>query len=103
MQLAVVEQGQPHAVDVVARGRAEQAHRLHLSGMPWEDIATEVGYASGRVAAMSVTAWLEKVAVEQGPEHRRQALQLELDRLDALQAAFWSAAMQQDLTPPRWS
>ncbi|WP_375504796.1 hypothetical protein [uncultured Jatrophihabitans sp.] len=98
MQLAVVEQdhGPQHAVEVLARDRAEQAHCLHLSGLPWTDTARETGYASGRVAALAVTAWLERVAVEQGPEHRRQALQLELDRLDALQAAFWPAALERD-------
>jgi hypothetical protein len=38
----------------------------------------------------------EKVAIELTPEHRRQALQLELDRLDALQAAFWTSAIVGD-------
>ncbi len=42
---------------------------------------------------MSVTAWLQKIAAEQAPDHRRAALQLELDRLDRLQSAFWAMAL----------
>jgi hypothetical protein len=95
MGLAVVQE-HGGGVTVVARHRADQAHRLHLSGMSWTDVAAEAGYVSGRVAALAVDKWLQKIAITQAPEHRRQALQLELDRLDALQAAFWPAAMEQD-------
>ncbi len=44
----------------------------------------------------AVFAWLQKVAIEQAPDHRRAALQLELDRLDRLQAAFWAMALAGD-------
>ena len=82
---------------VVARDRAADAHDLRLTGLDWVDVATRTGYADGRVAALAVTAYLQKTAIEQGPEHRREALSLELDRLDALLAAFWGAAMAGDV------
>ncbi len=65
--------------------------------MDWPEIAQRVGYLDGRIAALAVTAWLQKVAVEQAPDHRRETLHLELRRLDALQAGFWEAAMAGDL------
>jgi hypothetical protein len=43
-----------------------------------------------------VTAFLQKTAVEQGPDHRRAVLRQELDRLDALQFAHWPAAVNGD-------
>ena len=77
--------------------RAHEAHALRLGGCDWPAIATQVGYATGRVAAMAVNAYLQKAALEQAPEVRREALQLELARLDRLQSAYWSAAIGGDL------
>ena len=88
MELAIagyVEEDRDYErVDVLAHGRARDAHALRLAGGDWERIAAETGYISGRVACLAVNAWLQKIAVELAPDHRRQALQLELDRLDAL-------------------
>jgi len=53
-------------------------------------------YADGRVASLAVTAFLQKTAVEQGPDHRREVLRQELERLDALQFAYWPAAVNGD-------
>jgi hypothetical protein len=83
-------------LQVVAHDRAGDAHRLRLAGVDWEVIAGQVGYASGRVASLAVDAYLQRIAVEQAPEWRRQTLQLELARMDALQAAFWDDALQGD-------
>src|SRR5664279_4151105 len=96
MTLAVAEQGRRgrrHAVDVVARDRTREAHQLHLAGVDWTTVAEQTGYASGRVAKLRVDAYLQKIAVELGPEHRRHDLQLELARLDAIMAAFWPDTM----------
>ena len=84
------------SADVVAHDRGYEAYRLRQSGQDWAEIATTTGYASGRVAHMAVTAYLQKTALEQGPERRREALQTELDRLDRLQLANWSQAMAGD-------
>jgi hypothetical protein len=100
MGLAVAEHARPkrarRAVDVVARDRPRDAHSLHLTGLDWTSIAAQTGYASGRVAKLAVDVFLEKIAIEVAPEHRRQAFQLELDRLDALQPAFWTTAVEGD-------
>jgi hypothetical protein len=80
-------------VEVFAHGHAHDAHALRLAGGDWESIAAETGYVSGRVACLAVTAWLEKIAVELAPEHRRQALHLELDRL---QVPYWEKALRGD-------
>ena len=83
-------------VEVTAPDRARDAHLGRLSGEVWSDIAERTGYVSGRVAAAAVDAWLQKTAVELGRHHRREALRLELARLDRLQAAFWDRAMVGD-------
>ncbi len=76
-------------IKVHAQDRAYTAHQLQLGGVDWTEIAQRTGYLDGRIASMAVTAWLQKIAVEQAPGQRRTALQLELDRLDRMQAAFW--------------
>jgi hypothetical protein len=83
-------------VRVVAHDRAYDAHQLRLAGADWAEVATRVGYADGRVASLAVTAYLQKIAVELAPDHRRDALQRELDRLDMLQFAYWQAALSGD-------
>jgi hypothetical protein len=46
---------------------------------------------------MGVTGFLQKVAAEQSLGHRQRALDLELARLDQLQAAFYPAALAGDV------
>ncbi len=90
-------------IEVHAQDRAYTAHQLQLGGVDWTEIAQRTGYLDGRIAAMAVTAWLQKIAVEQAPGQRREALQLELDRLDKLQSGFWTWLYEAITTPPRWS
>lgn len=45
---------------------------------------------------MAVTAMLQAEAVARTPELRQAALQTELDRLDALQVAWWDRAVRGD-------
>jgi hypothetical protein len=73
---------------------AREAHRLRVEGLPWSDIAISTGYSSAAVCQMAVTAYLQKAAVRRTPEQQQAALQLELDRLDALQRGCWPAATQ---------
>jgi hypothetical protein len=84
-------------IQVVAHDRAYEAHQLRLTGLDWKAIAERVGYLDGKVAATAVNAYLQKVALEQAPEHRRHALDLELGRLDQLQAAFYPNALAGDV------
>ncbi len=82
--------------EVHAQDRAYTAHQLQLGGVDWCEIARRTGYLDARIAAMAVTAWLQKIAIEQAPGQRRAALQLELDRLDKLQSAFWDRTLAGD-------
>lgn len=92
-----VKRSRSHRVtDVEAYDRALEAHRLHLAGQSWPDIAKATGYISVQVAQMAVVAYLLKAAVGQAPQLRRAALRTELDRLDMLHAAFWPLALQGD-------
>ena len=83
-------------VEVVAHDSAADAHRLHLAGQGWAEIATRTGYADAKLCAMAVRAYLQRAAVRRGEERRKEDLQLELDRLDALQAAHWERALAGD-------
>lgn len=85
------------ADEFVVDARAVEAHDMHLAGHPWSVIAARVGYASPRVCSMAVTAYLQRAAVKQAPDQRRQQLDLERARLDALQAAFWQRAVSGDV------
>jgi hypothetical protein len=44
----------------------------------------------------SLAAVATATSVEQGPDHRREVLRQELDRVDALQLAYWPAAVNGD-------
>ena len=86
-----------HADVSVALDSARLAYEMHLAGHSWPVIAETLGYASAKICHMAVTAYLQKAAVEQIPERRREALELEAARLDALQAAYWDRACRSDL------
>jgi hypothetical protein len=86
----------PTPVHLIARDRAYQAHRLRLADADWGGVADPTGYTDGRVGSLAVTAFLQTTAVAQGPNHRRAVLRQELDRLDALQLAYWPAAVNGD-------
>ena len=64
--------------EVMAHERAYDAHQLRLAGLSWHEIADRVGYLDGRIAAAAVNAYLQKIALEQAPDQRRRALDLEL-------------------------
>lgn len=92
-----VSAGRASTAKVAPGDRAYEAHQRRLSGMSWHDVAAEVGYLDGRVANTAVSTYLQKVAVEMAPELRREALQREVDRLDALQHGCWHQAVKGDL------
>ena len=73
------------------------AHQQRIAGRSWDQIAEAVGYRSGKIAQMAVTAYLQKAAAENGPLQRQADLHTELHRLDALHASLWPAAIGGDL------
>lgn len=75
---------------------AVTAHQLRLSGLPWRQVAEQAGYTDAKVAQTCVRQYLQRAAIEKGEAARREALELELARLDALQEAVWPTAMNGD-------
>ena len=69
--------------------RRARAVELALAGYNYDDIAEQVGYANRGSAWRAVQSTLHEKAVESASEYR----ELELARLDALQAAHWQAAL----------
>lgn len=77
--------------------RAHAAHQLRLSGKRWHEVAAKAGYANAATANVEVRAFLQRAALSRDIALREEALELEMDRLDALQEVAWGAAMSGDL------
>lgn len=77
--------------------RAFEAHKLRMAGYPWKVVAEQVGYANDQTAIVEVRAYLQRAALEMDDQRRAEALAMELDRLDTLQAAVWPAALGGDV------
>lgn len=63
---------------------------LRRAGYTFDDIATQVGYATASGAHAAFQRALKRTLIEAGIEELRAT---ELDRLDRLQAAVWGEAM----------
>lgn len=75
---------------------AYEAHRRRVGGMSWREVAENTGYPSEDACRLGVQAYLSKAAAQLNREQQAERLAVELDRLDALQAGFWAAAMLGD-------
>ncbi|GAA4626917.1 hypothetical protein GCM10023196_037110 [Actinoallomurus vinaceus] len=76
--------------------RRTKAIQLRLAGVDWQTIATNLGYASRGAACQDVTRALEAHLAEE-KESVDSLREIELQRLDRLQAGAWSAAAAGDL------
>jgi hypothetical protein len=79
--------------DIAVRRTA--AVKLKLKGLTWDEVAEECGYGSGAAACVDIGRFREqqnKITQAGMEELRAQAL----ERIDALQAAFWDKAMNGD-------
>lgn len=84
------------AIRAATAQRRTEAIRLRLAGTDWQAIADQLGYADRGAACKDVTRALEANLLAQrasGDELR----EMELMRLDSLQAAAWPKAMQGDV------
>ena len=81
---------QKDAVQVALR--KARAVELRIAGMNYDAIARELGLANRGTAWRLVNQAMKERVVERVDEHR----ELELQRLDALQAAFWGNALAGD-------
>jgi hypothetical protein len=78
---------------VQAEYRKARSVELAMQGMSYDDIASELGYANRGTAWRVVSKALTKRVDSAVDEYR----QMELARLDALQVALWSKAMDGDV------
>ena len=77
----------------VAEYRKARSVELALQGVPYDDIAREVGYSNRGTAWRTVTKALRERVDEAVEEYR----QTELARLDALQLGLWDKATSGDI------
>ena len=85
-------------IEVIPEGsNAYHAYKQRQSGASWEQIAEDNGYSSADSAMTAVNTYLQRSALSQSEEWRREALQLELDRFDSLNVIAWDQAMAGDL------
>lgn len=85
--------GLPELEDIEDGERTYWAHRLRLTGLPWNEIAARVGFSGGVVANVEVRRYLQKEALELSSQRRAEALELELMRLDDLQSVYYPQAL----------
>lgn len=78
---------------VISQFRKARSVELALAGASYDDIATEVGYANRGTAWKTVQKALKDREVNAVDEYR----ELELARLDALQASLWANAIAGDI------
>lgn len=74
--------------------KERQVLELRRAGATFDDIARTVGYSNSSGAWQAYNRALERTLVSAGSEELRIA---ELDRLDRLQRATWTKAMQGDV------
>lgn len=78
--------------------RASQAYWLRSEKFQsWDEIATQVGYASGDSARISVHAWLQRAAMERGKARRQAALEHELSLFDQIEVVLLPRVLDGDL------
>lgn len=78
-----------------AARKRKEAIALRLAGMPWDEIADRVGYASAASACNAVTEALKKNQRELGAA-ADELRETEVARLDRLMAAHWPKALKGD-------
>lgn len=82
----------PHDI-VMQAERPYRAYTLHRAGYDWRMIALAEGYADWKAARADVKAYINEAGSLITEYTRAQMLDLELDRLLALQSANWDSAM----------
>ena len=79
----------PAASEVTVANPAYEVHQLRMQGVPWREATELLGYASETAAKMAVPAYLARAATEIDTDQKREALQTQLDRYEAVLRAWW--------------
>lgn len=77
--------------------RAYRAYQMRLGGQDWTAIARNLQYKSPQRAKREVDDLITKAASIASDDRKREVVEMELDRLDALQNAVWGMAISGDL------
>lgn len=77
--------------------KAFKAYNYRLAGTDWQAISEKLGYSSATVAKREVAKLVNRASDSMALEQREALLELELSRLDALQASVWGMAAVGDL------
>lgn len=77
--------------------RAYRAYQMRLGGQDWNAIAKSLAYKSPARAKREVDDLISKAAAVASDDRKREIVEMELDRLDALQNAVWGMAIGGDL------
>lgn len=83
-------------VPLTPEQRAYQAYNYRIAGHDWSVIAERCGYKTASEATRAVSNYISSAREEVTSEEKRKVIELELARLDALQAAVWDAALSGD-------
>lgn len=75
---------------------AYRAYVLRAKGKNWQEIAKELGYPDASAAARNVNHFISKARDSISDDRKAEIINLELFRLDALQAAVWDMAIAGD-------
>jgi hypothetical protein len=76
--------------------RAYRAYQMRLGGEAWPDIASSLNYTSPVTAKREVDLLITKAMNVATDDRKREVVEMELDRLDALQNAVWGMALTGD-------
>lgn len=85
----------PYEVPTDDMGR--EAFKLRQRGESWELIAREVGFSSPGSAQVSASKYRQSLRIHISDERKEEDLDMELSRLNTLQAAIWDNALSGDL------
>ena len=77
--------------------RAYRAYQLRLGGSSWMEVADKLDYPNSTKARSEVDLLVTKAIGTINDDRKVEIVDLELDRLDALQSAVWGMAMGGDL------
>lgn len=73
--------------------RLKAAHYLRTMGMSWRQIAEQLGFSGAGSVRVDVRRWLQTTGARVDEEVRRDALDLELERLDELVLTYMPLAL----------
>lgn len=77
--------------------KAYRAYQMRLAGTSHAEIAQKLGYPNPRRVSTEIKLLVDKAVEAVSEERKSEVVELELDRLDALQNAVWGMAIGGDL------